>query len=139
MAWAFASAVRKDEALFAVLATVADWRVGSSTAQDLANTAWALATAARQDAALFAALARAAEGRESEFNVHELSNMAWAFATAGEPVPAMLNPISVLDAMTVQGAKLQWVDYQMSMQSLVVTGQIAAGFELLTRAEADGL
>ena len=65
--------------------------------------------------------------------------MAWAFATAGEPVPAVLAPICVLDAIEMQGAKPQVMCYQMSMQGLAATGQIMAGFVLLERAEASRL
>ena len=74
-------------------------------AQSLANTAWAFATAGQSDGQLFMVLARAAGWLVGDFNVQELSNTAWAFATAGEPTPALLNPISVLDAVGGEGIK----------------------------------
>ena len=51
------------------------------------------------DVQLFMALARVIECLMGNFNGPDLDNTAWAFATAGEPAPALLNPISVLDAM----------------------------------------
>ena len=41
--------------------------------------------------------------------------------------------------MEAQGSKPQLIDYTMSMQRLVTTGQVEAGFALLERAEAKGL
>ena len=40
-----------------------------------------------------------------DFKPQNLRNTAWAFATAGEPPPALLNPVSVLDLMELQGSK----------------------------------
>ena len=57
----------------------------------------------------------------------------------GAPAPALLDPISVLDVMEVQGYKPQLVCYAMSMQGLATMGQIEAGFALLEQAEAKGL
>ena len=48
---------------------------------------------------LFAVLARAAEWGMGVLNLQGLSNAAWAFATTSVLVPALLDPISVLDAM----------------------------------------
>ena len=58
---------------------------------------------------------------------------------AGQPAPALLNPISVLDAIEAQGTRPQVMDYSMSMQGLAKTSQLEAGFALLARAEANGL
>lgn len=55
------------------------------------------------DVELFAAVARTTEWRMGELKPQELANMVWAFATVGEPAPALLNPISVLDLMEAQG------------------------------------
>ena len=82
IAWAFAKAGQRDDALFAALARAATPRLGEFTAQGLSNTAWAFAAAGQRDEALFAALAKAATPRLGEFNPQELANMAWAFATA---------------------------------------------------------
>ena len=57
-----------------------------------------------------------AERRLDKFDAQELANTAWAFATAGEPAPAMLNPISVLDVMEARVSKPQLMYYAMSMQ-----------------------
>ena len=76
-------------------------------AQSLANTAWAFATTGQSDGQLFMVLARAAGWLVGNFNVQELSNTAWAFVMAGEPTPALLNPISVLDAVEGEGIKDQ--------------------------------
>ena len=81
--------------LFSVLARAAEWRLGESNAQVLANSAWAFATADqpdvllfaafaeadRPDALLFATFARMAERRLDKINAQELANTAWAFAT----------------------------------------------------------
>ena len=53
-------------------------------------------------------------------------------------MPAILFPISMLDASDVQGEP-QLMHLQMSMQCLAVTGQIAAGFAWLAQVEAIGL
>ena len=58
---------------------------------------------------------------------------------AGEPAPALLDPILVLDEIEALAAKPQPSDYQMSMQGLATTGQIEAAFVLITRAETNGL
>ena len=50
-AWTFATSGRKDEPLFAALATAAERRMRDFNPQDLANTAWAFATAGRKDTA----------------------------------------------------------------------------------------
>ena len=65
--------------------------------------------------------------------------MAWAFAMAGEPVPALLNPMAVLDEMEARGAEPQVCFYQMSMHGLAATCPGSAGFALLAQAEACGL
>ena len=57
------------------------------------------------DVLLFAVLARAARRRVDEFTVQHLANTALSFAVVGESTPAMLKPISVLDAMMAQGAE----------------------------------
>ena len=81
--------------------------MGDFNAQGLANTAWAFATTGQSDGQLFMVLARAAGWFVGDFNAQELSNTAWAFATADEPTPALLNPISVLDAVEGEGIKDQ--------------------------------
>ena len=91
------------------------------------------------DALLFTALARAAERRMEDFEAQELTNTAWAFATAGEPTPALLDPILVLDVMEVRGAKPELLEHHMLMQALAVTCQIEVAFGLLARVEASGL
>ena len=78
----------------------------------------------QQDEQLFKALAKIAERRLDQFNAQALADTAWAFATAGEPAPAMLNPISVLDFMEARGFKPQLMYYAMSMQGLATNGQI---------------
>ena len=80
-----------------------------------------------------------AERRPNEFNAQGLANTAWAFAIVGAPAPALLDPVSVLDVMEVQGCKPQLMYYAMSMQGLATMGQIEAGFSLLKRAEAKDL
>ena len=62
------------------------------------------------------------------FNDQELTNTAWAFATVGQPSPAALDPISVLDVLEAQGSKPKALQYQMLMQCIAMTGQIEAGF-----------
>lgn len=84
-------------------------------------------------------LASEAELRVGDFNTQGLVNTAWAFAMAGEPAPASLDQISVLDVMGAQGAQPKLLDCQMIMEGLAATGQIEAGFVLLTWAEASGL
>ena len=42
------------------------------------------------------------ERRVAEFKTQELASTAWAHGIAGMPVPALLEPISVLDAMELQ-------------------------------------
>ena len=59
-----------------------------------------------------------------DFNAQDLTISAWAFATAGGPVPAMLNPNSVLDMMDVRGFKTQVLHYQILMQCYTATGRI---------------
>ena len=71
-----------DAPMFALVASVAQRRVGEFKAQNLANTAWAFATADQSDAPLFALVARKAQRRVGEFNAQGLANTAWAFATA---------------------------------------------------------
>ena len=74
----------------------------------------------------------------ADFDAQELANTAWAFAMTGEPAPALLNPVSVLDLMEVQGSKPQLMHYHMSMQGLATSSQIRAGFALLEKAETCG-
>ena len=57
-AWAFATANRQDEKIFASFARAAERRLSEFNAQDVANTAWALATAKHWVEKLFASLAR---------------------------------------------------------------------------------
>merc|ERR1712167_232133 len=104
-------------------------------AQELANMGWAFATTRFSDALIFSALAMVVNRCVDGFNAQELANMAWAFAMVGEPAPALLDPISMLDAVEALGTKLQVVDYRMSMQGLSVASQIETGFALLARAE----
>merc|ERR1711977_786662 len=101
--------------------------------QELANTAWAFARAGQWDVSLFMGLARAAVWKVSEFNPQDLANTAWAFAMAGQPAPTMLDPMLVLDLMDARGPKPQVMYYQMLMQCVAATGQIASGFALLER------
>lgn len=139
MAWAFATVGQSDVPLLVVLARVAEQRLGDFNPQNFANTVWAFATVDQSDVPLFLVLARTTELRVSDFKPQELANTAWAFVMAGEPAPAMLNPILVLDSMVAQGARPQLMYYQMSVQCLAATGQIVAGCALLARAEAEGL
>ena len=46
-------------------------------------------------------MAKMAERRLDQFNAQELANTAWAFAIGGEPPPALLDPILVLDTLEV--------------------------------------
>ena len=71
------------------LARVAEQRVGSFTAQELANTAWAFATVSETDTALFAALARIAQRQLGGFSAQDLANTAWVFATVSESDAAL--------------------------------------------------
>ena len=59
------------------------------------------------DSQLFVALTRVAGWRLGHFNEQNLANTAWAFATAGEPTPALLDPILVLDMLEVKDTKPQ--------------------------------
>ena len=93
----------------------------------------------QSDAQLFSALAREGNQRIDDFNVQNLANTAWAFATAGKPAPALLDPILVLDTMVLHGVNSQVTCYQTLMHSLAATGQIEAGFVLLSRVEASAL
>ena len=73
--------------------------------QELAYTTWAFATASRSDALLFSALAKASERRMGDFIAQDLANMARAFAMVGNPSTSLLDPISVLEATSVQGSR----------------------------------
>ena len=125
--------------LFAVLALEAEQRLHEFNPQQLANTAWAFATKGHSEHKLFEALAREIQQQPSAFNAQERANLAWAFATAHGPVPAVLEPIAVLEAIAAQGTEPQVNVYNMLMQCAAVRGNIATGFELLRRAEARGL
>lgn len=57
-AWAYATASRPDEQLFAVLAMVAEQRLDEFHVQALANTAWAFAKVGRLDLPLWTAMGR---------------------------------------------------------------------------------
>ena len=81
--------------------------MGEFDVQNLANMAWAFATVGQSDAVLFEALAKAAERLVGDFNAQHLGSTVWAFATAGHRAPASLDPISILDAIEVQGSKPQ--------------------------------
>eukprot|EP00747_Dinoflagellata_sp_TGD_P128750 gnl/TRDRNA2_/TRDRNA2_174592_c9_seq16.p1 gnl/TRDRNA2_/TRDRNA2_174592_c9~~gnl/TRDRNA2_/TRDRNA2_174592_c9_seq16.p1 ORF type:complete len:272 (+),score=53.05 gnl/TRDRNA2_/TRDRNA2_174592_c9_seq16:200-1015(+) len=81
----------------------------------------------------------AAELRLGEFEAQGLANMSWAFATVGQPVPVVLNPISVLDTIEAQHTQPEGMYYNMLMQCVAITGQVAEGFTLLERAQANGL
>eukprot|EP00747_Dinoflagellata_sp_TGD_P122577 gnl/TRDRNA2_/TRDRNA2_173653_c10_seq7.p1 gnl/TRDRNA2_/TRDRNA2_173653_c10~~gnl/TRDRNA2_/TRDRNA2_173653_c10_seq7.p1 ORF type:complete len:253 (-),score=37.71 gnl/TRDRNA2_/TRDRNA2_173653_c10_seq7:94-852(-) len=65
--------------------------------------------------------------------------MAWALAMTGQPTPAAFSPLLALDAMESRDTKPGVMYYQMLMQCAAVTGEVAAGFELLGRAQASGL
>ena len=80
-----------------------------------------------------------AERRLDQFNAQELANTAWAFASVGAAVPALLDPLSVMDVMEAPGYELQLMEYAMCMQGLATMGRIESGFSLLERAEAKGL
>eukprot|EP00747_Dinoflagellata_sp_TGD_P127548 gnl/TRDRNA2_/TRDRNA2_174420_c18_seq9.p1 gnl/TRDRNA2_/TRDRNA2_174420_c18~~gnl/TRDRNA2_/TRDRNA2_174420_c18_seq9.p1 ORF type:complete len:128 (-),score=16.10 gnl/TRDRNA2_/TRDRNA2_174420_c18_seq9:25-408(-) len=71
--------------------------------------------------------------------MQHLANTAFAFATAGQMAPTMLDVFSLVDSAEIQGAENELTVYQQSMQCFGRTGQIAAGFALLARAEARGL
>eukprot|EP00747_Dinoflagellata_sp_TGD_P199825 gnl/TRDRNA2_/TRDRNA2_73136_c0_seq1.p1 gnl/TRDRNA2_/TRDRNA2_73136_c0~~gnl/TRDRNA2_/TRDRNA2_73136_c0_seq1.p1 ORF type:complete len:151 (-),score=13.90 gnl/TRDRNA2_/TRDRNA2_73136_c0_seq1:103-555(-) len=93
------------------------------------------------DVYLFAALVRLAELRVRgvEFSSQGFSNTAWAFVMTGMPVPSVLDPLAVFDICKIQLTDLQLLDYFTSMHCLAVTGNIAAGFKLLERAEDSGM
>ena len=40
----------------------------------------------------------------ADFNAQDLANTAWAFATASQAAPPLLNPVSVLELIEVQGS-----------------------------------
>ena len=88
---------QQDEQLFKAVARMAERRLDEFSAQALVNTAWAFATVGQQDEQLFNALARMAEWHLDKFSGQALANAAWAFAIAGAPVPALLDPSSLLD------------------------------------------
>ena len=44
-------------------------------------------------------MGRDVQERSRGFDAKNLANLAWALATAGEPAPALLDPIAVLDTM----------------------------------------
>ena len=69
--------------LFAVLARVAERRLGELNSQNLAKTARAFATADQPDAPFFAALARMAERRLVD-KAQELTNTAWTSVTSAK-------------------------------------------------------
>ena len=106
---------QQDEQLFKALAKMAEQRLDQFNAQELANMACAFATVGQQEEQLFKVVAKMAQRSLDEFNVQELANMAWAFAIASMPRPALLHPISVLDAIESRGFKPQLIYYAMSM------------------------
>ena len=126
---------QKDEQLFNALARMAEQRLDQFNAQELANTAWAFATVGQKDELLFNAVARMAERRLDQFNAQDLANTAWAFATVGAAVPALLDPLSVLDVMEAPGYERQLMEYAMCMRGLATMGRIESGFSLLEWAE----
>eukprot|EP00747_Dinoflagellata_sp_TGD_P066113 gnl/TRDRNA2_/TRDRNA2_154654_c0_seq1.p1 gnl/TRDRNA2_/TRDRNA2_154654_c0~~gnl/TRDRNA2_/TRDRNA2_154654_c0_seq1.p1 ORF type:complete len:185 (-),score=34.56 gnl/TRDRNA2_/TRDRNA2_154654_c0_seq1:9-563(-) len=126
-----------DPLLFAALARTADCFVGEFQAQGLANMVWAFSIAGRSDTPTFAALAAAVGRVVGEFNIQELAVTTWALATMLQPVSALPDLLSALSA--VAGSEPQPTYYRMSMQAMVATGQIVAGFMLLARLEARGL
>ena len=77
---------------------------------------------------LFAVLARAVECGMGVLNLQGLSNAAWAFGTTSVVAPALLDPISVLDAMdtpiTIIPTAIfpSLMFYQMLMHALATTG-----------------
>ena len=71
--------------------------------------------------------------------MQELTETAWAFTTANISAPALLNPLAMLDVIEARGFVPQVIYYDMSMQGLARKGDIEAGFNLLDRAEANGL
>ena len=73
-----------DAPLFALVARVAQRRVGEFKAQDLANTAWAFATADQSDTPLFVLVAREAQRRVGEFNAQDLAHSFAALLTECE-------------------------------------------------------
>merc|ERR1739848_856654 len=77
---AFAKAGWPDAQLFAVLARVAEERMGDLNAQNLAGTAWAFGTAGQSDVKLFTALARAAAQRLGDFNDLWLCIILWGLS-----------------------------------------------------------
>ena len=82
---------------------MAERRLDQFNEQNLANSAWAFAKVGQKDELLFNALARMAERRLDQFNAQGLANTAWVFATVGAAVPALLDPLSVLDVMEARG------------------------------------
>mmetsp|Transcript_103658 Transcript_103658/g.182756 ORF Transcript_103658/g.182756 Transcript_103658/m.182756 type:complete len:987 (+) Transcript_103658:116-3076(+) len=85
IAWAFATARRRNATVFASLAKELTARADEAKPQEISNTLWAFAKSRCADAALFEALGQAAlrDGKVHTFKPQELSNTAWAFATAG--------------------------------------------------------
>eukprot|EP00747_Dinoflagellata_sp_TGD_P197921 gnl/TRDRNA2_/TRDRNA2_69892_c0_seq1.p1 gnl/TRDRNA2_/TRDRNA2_69892_c0~~gnl/TRDRNA2_/TRDRNA2_69892_c0_seq1.p1 ORF type:complete len:162 (+),score=31.24 gnl/TRDRNA2_/TRDRNA2_69892_c0_seq1:72-557(+) len=72
-------------------------------------------------------------------NTRGLVNSTWAFASVGLPAPALLLPFKVLDEIEAQESMPPAAFYSMLVQSLVTSGQVVAGFELLSKAQAAGL
>eukprot|EP00747_Dinoflagellata_sp_TGD_P108868 gnl/TRDRNA2_/TRDRNA2_170548_c2_seq1.p1 gnl/TRDRNA2_/TRDRNA2_170548_c2~~gnl/TRDRNA2_/TRDRNA2_170548_c2_seq1.p1 ORF type:complete len:105 (+),score=13.33 gnl/TRDRNA2_/TRDRNA2_170548_c2_seq1:108-422(+) len=54
-------------------------------------------------------------------------------------MPTALDPASVLDDIETRGMKASILDYNMLMQCLGATGNIVAGFVLISRGEASGV
>lgn len=65
------------------------------------------------DTLLLAVFAEVAERYMCDFDSRNLADMAWAFAMAGKPACALLDPISVLDAMIVLGTKVNAIYHKM--------------------------
>ena len=77
-AWAFATANRRDDKLFAALTMAAERRLSDFKSQDVANTAWAFVKVNYRDEKLFATLAIAAGRRLREVSLRSIQMALWA-------------------------------------------------------------
>lgn len=98
IAWAFATARRRNSAVFTSLGQELTLRADEAKPQEISNTLWAFAKSRCPDAALFEALGQAAlrDGKVHTFKPQEISNTVWAFATAGIPHQALFAEIEAV-------------------------------------------
>mmetsp|Transcript_184302 Transcript_184302/g.584468 ORF Transcript_184302/g.584468 Transcript_184302/m.584468 type:complete len:1189 (+) Transcript_184302:96-3662(+) len=83
IAWAFATAERRDPVVFEILAAELKATASELKTQEISNTLWAFAKSRAVDSELFEMLGNVAveEPRIWMFKSQELSNTVWAFAT----------------------------------------------------------